>query len=875
MSNEKNVSMEQENMSTGMTRRTFMKGMAAGVAAVSLASILPSNTEAEAASLIGSIKPSKFKTDGIYIEGGYVNMKGKTYTLEFIQPVKLIAVSNKTVQTEGTWRSSNKHLVSVDPDGTVVMRDGVGGHSVDITWSKDNTTYKVTFITGQTADDTIEVDRPQRRGDFMIQLAEYFGWFHYHGWMDDGSDVDDNAEYLDEERVRNYYDVTGRADYVKAIECALDQGVLTAKSSKECFYPMSDMTREDAAVILVKAFKLDQDAPEADYLKAFDDVKKVDKKAYSALNILFGKGYMWGRSSSTINPTDAITPTETRIIIENITRRKVAPVWATPGSGRKFARVRAEMFCPTEGSVIHWKAKTFNWSTDKLVGTKIQDVIVGGDWTEEKEYIHGYTIDPFFGMQSFNGFPYDNLSFGVELQAWASKDGMEDGPVSSFIYRIERPAWHDFATDCLHKGSKKYPMVYRYFDNFQAAAYYIEGSKMGILFDGLMPTNTSITLVDRVKEVATPGKPIIFVLGHNHPDHNGAMPAAALEGWPIYTMKRVGVFGKSGTRNIKDNDGNTIESMKVTYDETICHEIEEGHVFDLGNVKFTAYALPGHTDDMIILHSAETGLLFSSDIYGVNRYWVADQFTAAGIRQDLLLSLQQQLMDAYHKNGGLVKEVYTGHNRTGCGEEYLSVWEQCLQQQVDFGSEYISQDRRASGNTLSISGHPYKSMNWIGFVTPEKQKVVDYVGEVDKKPFRRIETVAEYTPNMYYPDPETVAALSNLQFKDAELVGHDFRYKAGLKSEYTELDDGTLKYIIHNKFVPFETEYEVKIRKTQKTVTLVPTSMSTRAKSITVNGAPAATRCPITVSTKKPVEIVVTAPDGETTMTYTLTFVTK
>mgnify|MGYP007102619035 CR=1 FL=1 len=71
------------------------------------------------------------------------------------------------------------------------------------------------------------------------------------------------------------------------------------------------------------------------------------------------------------------------------------------------------------------------------------------------------------------------------------------------MWRIERPAWHDFAFDKLHDAGENFPAVYRYFDNFQAAAYYIEGSKMGILYDGLMPTNTNISLIDRVKEVAT------------------------------------------------------------------------------------------------------------------------------------------------------------------------------------------------------------------------------------------------------------------------------------------------------------------------------------------------------------------------------------
>ena len=90
----------------------------------------------------------------------------------------------------------------------------------------------------------------------------------------------------------------------------------------------------------------------------------------------------------------------------------------------------------------------------------------------------------------------------------------------------------------LHEGSEDYPAVYRFFDNFQAAAYYIEGSKMGILYDGLMPTNTTTTLIDQVNKIAT--KPYVFVLGHNHGDHKGAMAAAYNNGLDVYFCDRVG-----------------------------------------------------------------------------------------------------------------------------------------------------------------------------------------------------------------------------------------------------------------------------------------------------------------------------------------------
>ena len=116
------------------------------------------------------------------------------------------------------------------------------------------------------------------------------------------------------------------------------------------------------------------------------------------------------------------------------------------------------------------------------------------------------------------------------------------------------------------------------------------------------------------------------------------------------------------------------------------HLIDEGYVFDLGNCKFEVVHLPGHEDASILIYDRANGLLFSSDIYAVNRYWVADNTGATGVKQDLLLSLHQQLMDIYTKDGGVVKELYTGHNRIGCGGDYLIMWEQCLQKFVNYGA---------------------------------------------------------------------------------------------------------------------------------------------------------------------------------------------
>ena len=877
------MSGKNENVHSGITRRDFVKGLAFGAASLGIATILPGGiiTAAEAAE---SKQPVGRQGDGIYLDGVAENMSGKTYTLEFVQPIKLVAVLNGEVQTEGTWRTSNKHLVSVDPDGTAIMRDGVGGYDVELSWMLGDSAYYITLHTGQTAGaHAIEVDHPMTRGDFMIRLAKYFGWPHYNAVMDDGTDIDADGNVMTTERVRNYFDVTGDNDYVKAIESALDMGVLTASSHEEYFYPMSEMTREDAAVILASAFKLA--ILDRDYISEFSDADKIDPACYAALNSLVGRGFMRGRTNQTLNPTDGITDTEARIIIEAIDKRVVCPVWSMPVSNRKFVRVRPEWFTATKDAVVHWRCKVDKYSHPEYNGLFVQDrgvgVYVGTGWSEWYDYIPGYSTDPCFGLNNNKDLPYDATWLIVDVECYATKDGMEDSPVTSFKWRIERPAWHDFAFDKLHDAGPNFPAVYRYFDNFQAAAYYIEGSKMGILYDGLQPTNTNLTLLEQVQKVAT--KPFVFVLGHNHPDHKGAMCRAYEQGYDIYVCDRVGPKNTEWSYKVynrKYTSGNPVIDQEVTgtYSGDRVHEIDEGYVFDLGNCKLETYRLPGHCDDMLILYDRANGLMFSSDIYAVNRYWVADQFSAKGVKQDLLLSLQQQLMDEYSKDGAEVKELYTGHNRIGVGNDYLTIWEQCLQKLVDYGPDGVSDDRRGDGAILAMDGDQYETMNWTGFAEDGKMIHAQYKGDYDGKTFYRIEVDNRGTENplvssnMYW-DYQTNAHLSNISFKDATLVGHDFKYKTGFDTVDETLADGRLKYVVPNKFVPYEYDYDVKIGQFQTTATFTPVAMSNRIKGMTVNGTPVSSRCPVVVPTYGKTVIEVTGPDGATKCTYTLNFV--
>ena len=111
----KNPLLNDENLlSEKFSRRSFMKGLAMGTAAVSLSTILPSAVMAEPGEESANASLAAFGGSGIYIDGGDVNMDGQVYELEFTQPVKLVAKINGVVQKEGVWRTDNKHLVSLN-----------------------------------------------------------------------------------------------------------------------------------------------------------------------------------------------------------------------------------------------------------------------------------------------------------------------------------------------------------------------------------------------------------------------------------------------------------------------------------------------------------------------------------------------------------------------------------------------------------------------------------------------------------------------------------------------------------------------------------------------------------------------------------------
>jgi hypothetical protein len=76
-----------------------------------------------------------------------------------------------------------------------------------------------------------------------------------------------------------------------------------------------------------------------------------------------------------------------------------------------------------------------------------------------------------------------------------------------------------------------------------------------------------------------------------------------------------------------------------------------------------------------------------------------------------------------------------------------------------------------------------------------------------------------------------------------------------------------------NKFDPWTYAYDITVPPGTSSIDIVPTAMSTRIASMTIDGVPIASRkartVPVADGTR--ITIVVTAPDRSTTGTYVLT----
>ena len=125
--------------------------------------------------------------------------------------------------------------------------------------------------------------------------------------------------------------------------------------------------------------------------------------------------------------------------------------------------------------------------------------------------------------------------------------------------------------------------------------YIIEGDDRAMLID----TGTKCEKLDEVVRKIT-GKPLIVVLTHVHPDHAG----------------NIGFFDE-----IYLHPADTVLLESYNYKGKLNY-IKEGHVFDLGGIKYETYLMAGHTPGSIVLVDSKAGDCFSGDAFGSGQVWL-------------------------------------------------------------------------------------------------------------------------------------------------------------------------------------------------------------------------------------------------------------
>jgi len=128
---------------------------------------------------------------------------------------------------------------------------------------------------------------------------------------------------LDMTPVGSYEDVKAGKWYYREIMIAKSLGIVTG-DEKNCFYPERSISREDMAVITVKALRIINKPLTGysnDVLEEFRDKNMISPYALSSMASLVGDDIMEGKPGSVIAPKDSTTRAEAAVMIYKVIDR--------------------------------------------------------------------------------------------------------------------------------------------------------------------------------------------------------------------------------------------------------------------------------------------------------------------------------------------------------------------------------------------------------------------------------------------------------------------------------------------------------------------------------------------------------------------------
>lgn len=143
-------------------------------------------------------------------------------------------------------------------------------------------------------DGTFAPDRSITRAEFSSIICRIFGYI----------DMSKNT----------FADVQANAWYYNDVSKASAAGIIKGDGTK--FRPNDPITRQEAAVIISRAFKTEPKY--ADAANKYSDKNSIASWAFDAVNALTSNGYLSGRAGGSFAPTAGITRAETIKLIDNI-----------------------------------------------------------------------------------------------------------------------------------------------------------------------------------------------------------------------------------------------------------------------------------------------------------------------------------------------------------------------------------------------------------------------------------------------------------------------------------------------------------------------------------------------------------------------------